>query len=138
MTYEDIVNWMENNLPIQFAGDSYAKWIGASEAEFLNAGHFLPKQIYKIAEKKWLKKHDRLEPKGKEDIAPPPPPAEPRTIGGKLSDRFSRLPSGIEFTPTQITQWTGFNKNTVRRELQEFVAEGTLQRIERGRYRLSP
>lgn len=137
MTYDDIINWAQKNLPIEFNGNSYSKWIGRLESEFLNSGHFLPNQIYPLAEKRWLKSHDRLEPKGQEDIAPPPPPPEPKTIGGQLSDRFDRLPSDIEFTPKQIAQWTGFNKNTVRRELQEFVNEGTLQRVAKGRYRLT-
>ena len=137
MTYSDIINWGINNLPISWKGDSYSNWISELEREFLNSSHFLPNEIYPLAEKAWLKKHDRLEPKDKEDIAPPPPPEEPKTIGGKLSSRFDRLPADIEFTPKQIANWTGFNKNTVRRELQEFVAEGRLQRIEKGRYRLA-
>lgn len=138
MTYNDIANWAEKNVPMNLAQESYSKWLGNVESEFLNSGHFLPKQVYPLLEKKWLTHNERLEPKGKEDIAPPPPPPEPKTIGGQLNDRFDRLPSNIEFSPKQIAQWTGFNKNTVRRELQEFVAEGKLQRVGIGRYRLAP
>lgn len=138
MTYQDIANWAEKNVPMGQAEGSFSTWLGLIEAEFLNTGHFLPKEVNPLLEKKWLNKNDQLEPRGQEDIAPPPPPPEPQFIGDKLADKFSRLPTDIEFTPKQIAQWTGFNKNTVRRELQEFVADGTLQRIEKGRYRLAP
>ena len=138
MTYSDIVNWGKQNLPISYNGESYSKWIGELEANFLNSNHFLPNEVYQLAEKQWLKDHDALEPKGKEDIAPPPPPPEPKNIRDRLEDRFDRLPSDIEFSPAQISKWTGFNKNTVRRELQEAVERGTLQRVAKGRYRLAP
>lgn len=138
MTYQDIANWSEKNIPMGFAEGSFSKWLGLVESEFLKSGHFLPKEVNKLLEKKWLAKNEQLEPEKDKDITPPPPPPEPTTIGENLSIRFDRLPEGIEFTPRQLAQWTGFNKNTIRRELQEFVAEGTLQRISKGRYRVAP
>lgn len=138
MTYKDIADWSEKNVPMAFAEGSFNKWLGLVEAEFLKSGHFLPKEVNELLEKKWLAKNEQLEPVKGEDITPPPPPPEPATIGGKLSNRFDRLPVDTEFSISQITQWTGFNRNTIRRELSEFVAEGTLQRVSRGRYRVAP
>jgi hypothetical protein len=137
MTYQDIANWAKKNVPMGLAEGSYSKWLGMVESEFLQSGHFIPKKAIPLIEKKWLSVNDQLEISGR-DIAPPPPPPEPKLIRDDLESRFERLPSDIEFTPKQVSQWTGFNKNTIRREMQEAVERGTLQRISKGRYRLAP
>lgn len=137
MTYQDIVNWSEQNVPMGLAKGSFSKWLSLIDAEFLNSGHFLPKEVEPMLEKRWLKFHDTKEVAEKGEEEPIKEPEPPRgTIGKQLDARFERLPSGIEFTPKQVASWTGFNKNTVRRELQEFTEQGRLQRTAKGRYRV--
>lgn len=141
MTYRDIANWAERNVPMNQA-DNYQEWKDMVEQEFLNAGHFLPQDVYPLLERKWLKSHDSLDV-GKEDTGIDLPQEsitvkEYETIGANLSKRIDKFPSDLEFTPSQIAKFTGYNKNTVRRELQELVAEGKIQRIAKGRYRLAP
>lgn len=133
MTYQDIANWCEKNVPMGQATD-FNDWLSMCEEEFLNAGHFLPEESIVFIQKKWTKAHPD------ERITPPPPPRPPDdlTISKKLQRRFEKFPQDLQFTPSQLAKFTGTNKNTIRRELQEFVADGTLQRVSRGRYRLAP
>jgi len=134
MTYQDIADWAEKNVPMGLAGGSFTKWLSMIDNEFLQSGHFLPHtEVDPLLEKRFLKHHEKLEPS---EEAPQEPQAPKGNIGKRLSERFDRLPEGTEFTPKQISQYTGFNRNTVRRELQEFVAEGRLQRVSKGRYRV--
>jgi len=136
MTYQDIANWCERNVPM--AGlTNYQEWKNMCEQEFLNAGHFMPEQVYPFLEKKWLKTHESL--LDKEKPIPEPEPI-PESVGkqDKLFRRITLFPEDLEFTPKQVASFTGTNYNTTRRVLQELVTEGILQRIARGRYRLAP
>jgi hypothetical protein len=139
MTYQDIVNWCERNVPMGQA-ETFSEWLDMCEQEFLNAGHFLPEEVEPLLEKRWNRNH----PTHTEEIPSrferfeQERDREQETKGAILERRISKFPQDLEFTPSQISKFTGVNKNTTRRELQELVAEGKLQRVSRGRYRQAP
>lgn len=143
MTYEDVANWIERNVPMGQA-ENYEDWFNMAEEEFLNSGHFLPEQTLPLIKKKWDKAHPTTSSGQEEEIASRFERFEQQadkqglTKGELLERRISKFPEDLEFTPKQIAQFTGMNKNTVRRELQEFVEDGTLQRVGKGRYRKAP
>jgi len=128
MTYEDIANWAEEHIP-QSQFNNYAEWKEAVESEFLNSGHFFPEQVYPLLQESWDKNHEEKQ----EPVYLPPEPE--RTESAKLFRRIDRLPQDVEFTPKQISSYSGVNYNTVRRELQEGVLSGELQRVRIGVYR---
>lgn len=141
MTYKQIAQWSEQNVPMSQA-ENYQDWKNLCEQEFLNSGHFLPEGVYPLLERKWLKYHDTLDIGQEAGIDLPEktisPPKPSGTVRKRLATRIENFPSDLEFSPKQIAQFTGINKNTVRRELSEMIQQGTLQRISRGRYRLAP
>jgi Fic family protein len=131
MTYEDIAKWSIEHIPMgQF--DTYEEWRNEVEQEFINTGHFFPKQVYALIEAEWNKYHA-----GKAEF-PEPSEEEGKFVRERIAFRIEKFPQDLEFSPKQLANFTGENKNTVRRELQQLVEEGTLQRISRGRYRKAP
>lgn len=140
MTYQDVANWCEKNVPMGQA-ESVSDWISMCEQEFVNAGHFLPEEVLPLLQKKWSRAHPEERPQIEEsrfDKFEKEREKERITIGQKLERRIDKFPQDFEFSPIQLSKFTGVNKNTTRRELQELVAEGKLQRVSRGRYRQAP
>lgn len=138
MTYADIVNWCENNVPMGQA-ETVSEWLDMCEQEFLNAGHFLPEEVMPMLESRWNKRHPQREPQEEQFTKfERQQEATHEAVHSRLERRIDKFPQDLEFTPSQLSKFTGVNKNTTRRELQEFVAEGKLQRVSRGRYRLAP
>lgn len=142
MTYADIVNWCENNVPMGQA-ETVSEWLDMCEQEFLNAGHFLPEEVMPMLESRWNKRHPTTSSGQEEELSKrmerfDKEGSHNEAIHNRLERRIDKFPQDLEFTPSQLSKFTGVNKNTTRRELQEFVAEGKLQRVSRGRYRLAP
>lgn len=135
MSYETIAQWAVDAYPPKMF-NSYSEWHAEVERDFLSSNHFFPSnKVDPLLEKQWLRFHDRLEPEREQEPVEDERP-EARNVGQRISRTLERLPSDTEFTPAQMAKFTGLNKNTVRRELPEFVASGELQRVRRGVYRI--
>jgi Fic family protein len=123
--------------------ENFQEWLNLCEQEFLNAGHFLPEECLPFIEKKWNKAHPSTSSGEEEAIASrferfeQEREIEGITVSAKLERRIRKFPSDLEFTPKQISTFSGTNKNTTRRELQELTKKGTIVRVSRGRYKLA-
>lgn len=139
MTYQDIANWCEKNVPMNQAS-SKSEWISMCEQEFLNSGHFLPEESIPFIEKKWELKHPDVKEDPQQTRIEQFEQEQERTGFTKkelIQKKLISFPADIEFTPLQFSKFAGTNKNTTRREFQQLEREGFLTRTRKGVYKLA-